>query len=217
MFDAMTGALLHTLNNPTPTSGSGGPGGFGCSVAISGNTIVVGAYWNDTGATDAGSAYVFDATTGALLHTLNNPTPAIEDYFGGGIAISGNTVVVAAPRDDTGATDAGSAYVFDATSGALLRTLNNPTPEIGEGEGDVFGASMAISGNTVVVGASGDDTGATDAGSAYVFDATTGALLHTLNNPTPEIGDGFGQYRSRSKVTRSSWEPGRTTRERLSG
>ena len=44
--------------------------------------MVVGAYTDDTGATNAGSAYVFDAATGNLLHTLNNPTPAASDYFG---------------------------------------------------------------------------------------------------------------------------------------
>ena len=67
---------------------------------------------------------------GALLRTLNNPTPVIEDYFGEDVAISGNMIVVGARRDDTGAEDAGSAYVFDATTGALLHTLNNPTPAI---------------------------------------------------------------------------------------
>ena len=104
---------------------------------------------DDTGATDAGSAYVFDAVTGGLLHTLNNPTPAMDDGFGGySVAISGNTIVVGAWRDDTGATDAGSAFVFDATSGDLLDTLNNPTPR----DYDIFG-SVSISGNTIVVGA----------------------------------------------------------------
>ena len=192
MFDATTGTLLHTLNNPTPAIDDY----FGEDVAISSNTIVVGASGDDTGATDAGSAYVFNATTGALLHTLNNPTPEIGDGFGGNweyntLAISGNTIVVGAGLDDTGATDAGSAYVFDATTGALLHTVNNPTPEIGDGEGDGFGAAVAISGNTIVVGARGDDTGATDAGSAYVFDATSGVLIDTLNNPTPQDSDLF--------------------------
>ena len=183
VFDATTGALLRTLNNPTPAIGDR----FG-RVAISANTIVVGASGNDSGAVNSGSAYVFDAVSGALLHTLNNPTPAVNEFFGR-VAISGNTIVVGALGDDTGATDAGSAYVFDAVSGALLHTLNNPTPAVYE----LFGANVAISGNTIVVGALRDDTGATDAGSAYVFDAVSGALLHTLNNPTPAMDDEFGK------------------------
>jgi hypothetical protein len=184
IFDATTGNLLYTLANPTPAAYDY----FGYSVAISGNTVVVGAYQDDTGATDAGTAYIFDATTGNLLHTLANPTPAAYDNFGNSVAISGNTVVVGAYKDDTGATDAGAAYIFNATTGNLLRTLANPTPAASNG----FGISVAISGNNVVVGADGDDTGATDAGTAYIFDATTGNLLRTLANPTPAVSDYFG-------------------------
>src|SRR5439155_15529085 len=117
----------------------------------SGNTVVVGAYVDVTGAMDIGSAYVFNATTGALVATLNNPTPADFDYFGSSVAVSGNTVVVGALYDDTGATDAGSAYVFNAATGALVATLNNPTPSNADYEN--FGSSVAVSSITVVVGA----------------------------------------------------------------
>ena len=183
VFDAATGILLHALANPTPAASDS----FGYRVAVSGSTVVVGAFEDDAGATDAGAAYVFDAMTGDLLHTLANPAPAFADEFGFSVAVSGNTVVVGAPGDSTGATDAGAAYVFDATTGVLLRTLANPTPAVR----DQFGLSVAVSGSTVVVGAYGDDTGTTDAGAAYVFDATTGVLLHTLANPTPAAGDYF--------------------------
>jgi len=184
VFDAASGNLLWTLNNPTPAANDC----FGWSVAVSGNTVVVGAYWDDTGATDAGAAYVFDAVSGSLLWTLNNPTAATDDRFGSSVAISGSTIVVGAYWDDAGTSNAGAAYVFDAASGNLLRTLNNPTPA----SNDYFGYSVAVFGNTVVVGAYGDNTGASDAGSAYVFDAVSGNLLRTLNNPTPIASDLFG-------------------------
>ncbi len=184
VFDAATGNLLRTLNNPTPAAGDQ----FGYSVAVSGSTVVLGTPYDDTGATDSGSAYIFDAATGNLLHTLDNPTPAANDVFGYSVAVSGSTVVVGASLDDTGAANAGSAYVFDAATGNLLRTLSNPTPAAG----DQFGQSVAVSGSTVVVGASEDDTGATSAGSAYIFDTATGNLLHTLNNPSPATTDCFG-------------------------
>ncbi|WP_442506614.1 hypothetical protein SH528x_005468 [Novipirellula sp. SH528] len=184
VFNATTGVLLATLANPTPASRDH----FGVSVSVSGNTVVVGAYRDDTGASDSGSAYVFNATTGALLTTLANPTPSSGDNFGYSVAVSGNTVVVGAFLDDTGSSDSGSAYLFNATTGALLATLDNPTPA----SGDNFGYNVAVSGNTVVVGAQYDDTGASDSGSAYVFNATTGALLATLENPTPESSDQFG-------------------------
>lgn len=182
VYDATSGALLHTLNNPSPATEDW----FGESVAISGNTIVVGAYEDDTGALNAGSAYLFDATSGALLHHLTNPTPEVDDIFGLGVAISGNTVLVAAPGDDTGTVNAGSVYAFDATSGTLLHSLHNPTPELN----DFFGyLSVAISGNTIAVGALRDDTGGLDSGSAYLFDAASGSLRETVTNPTPAPGD----------------------------
>ena len=70
-------------------------------------------------------------------------------------------------------------------------TLNNPSP-FGE---DQFGNAVGISGTRVVVGTYGDDAGAIDAGSAYVYDltsATPDVPVTTLNNPTPVEGDLFG-------------------------
>lgn len=184
VFDAASGNLLQTLNNPTPAADDR----FGCTVAVSGSAIVVGAPYDDTGATDAGSAYVFDATSGNLLRTLNNLIPAAYDDFGYSVAVSGSTVVVGTPYDDTGAIYAGAAYVFDAASGNLLRTLNNPALAAY----DSFGCAVAISGSTIVVGANHVGADASWVGSAYVFDAASGNLLRTLNNPTPATSDCFG-------------------------
>src|SRR5437764_758657 len=184
VYNATTGALVATLNNPTPTDSDY----FGFSVAVTGNTVAVGAIQDDTGAMDSGSAYVFNATTGALVATLNNPTPAASDLFGYSVAVSGNSVAVGAVGDDTGAMDSGTAYVFNATTGALIATLNNPTTAPYDG----FGISAAVRGNSVAVGAIQSDAAATEPGSAYVFNATSGALIATLSNPTPASNDGFG-------------------------
>ena len=64
--------------------------------------MVVGAYSDDTGARDAGSAYLDDLSGGTPVPvaTLNNPGPADSDYFGSSVAISGTRVVVGAPGDD---------------------------------------------------------------------------------------------------------------------
>ncbi|MBI3736303.1 FG-GAP repeat protein, partial [Candidatus Sumerlaeota bacterium] len=180
-------ALLQTLENPAPA----GSDYFGSAAGISGNLAVVGAPNDDPGGlVDAGSAYVFNAATGAQLTTLNKPAPAAGDRFGASVAISGNLVVVGADGDDPGGiNNAGRAYVFNATTGALVATLNNPNPA----ESDNFGSCVGISGNLAVVGARGDDPGGViDAGSAYVFNATTGALIATLNNPAPVANDYFG-------------------------
>src|SRR3989344_5658740 len=173
-----------TINNPTPAAGDI----FGNSVSIDEDRFIIGAPSDDTGATDAGSAYFFDATTGALLQTFNNPTPAEADFFGSSVSLSGNMALIGAYNDDTGATNAGSAYLFDTTTGTLLHTFNNLTPATS----NLFGASVSISSDKVLIGVYADDTGANNAGSAHLYDATTGTLLQTFNNPTPAFNDQFG-------------------------
>ena len=211
LFDD-AGNLVLTFNNPTPLSSDN----FGYSVSISGNNVLVGAYLDNTGASSAGSAYTFDITTcdadtsnsgtaadgicEAAVLTINNPTPEINDHFGTSVSIDGNNVLVGEDFNDTG----GSAYTFDITtcdadtsnSGtaadkiceAAALTINNPTPA----SDDLFGSSVSISGNNVLVGAPADDTGVTNAGSAYLFDATNGNLLKTFQKTTPVGGDNFG-------------------------
>ncbi len=182
-----------TLNNPSPAANDQ----FGFSVAISGTKIVAGANGDDSGATDAGSAYVYEltsATPTVPVTTLNSPGPGPDDHFGGAIAVSGNLVVVGAGGDKAGADNVGSAYVFDLTSvspEAPVLSLHNPYPAAN----DFFGSSVAISGTRIVVGASTDDTGATDAGSVYVYDLasqTPGIPTVVLNNPDPAEGELFG-------------------------
>lgn len=184
LYDAGTGSLLLMIEDPTPVSYEL----FGYSVAIQGNNVLVGARYDYTGGLGAGAAYLYDAATGALLRTFNNPSPANNDYFGESVAISANRVLIGASGDNAGAGNAGAAHLFDGASGALLRTFNNPTPA----SNDYFGASVAISGNNVLVGAFSDDTGEVNAGSAYLFDAATGSLRQTFNNPSPELNDRFG-------------------------
>ena len=173
-----------TIQNPTPAAGDQ----FGWSVSISGDKVLVGAIYDDTGANDAGAAYLFDGTTGNLLQTFVSPTPAANDWFGFSVSISGDKVLVGTPFDDTGANDAGAAYLFDGITGNLLQTFVSPTPAAN----DKFGISVSISGDKVLVGAYQDDTGAINAGSAYLFDGITGALLQTFQKPTPAAGDQFG-------------------------
>jgi hypothetical protein len=178
------GTLLTTFTNPTPAAGAF----FGSSVAARGNDrVLIGASGDDTGAYNAGVAYLF-GTNGALLTTFTNPTPAADDWFGSAVAVVGtDQVLIAANKDDTGALNAGAAYLF-STNGVLLTTLTNPTPAAD----DYFGWTVAAVGpDRVLIGASSDDTGAANAGAAYLF-STNGTLVATFNNPTPAAGDNFG-------------------------
>jgi hypothetical protein len=149
---------------------------FGISVAISGDTAVVGA-WNDDigGNTDQGSAHVFvrSGTIWGAQAKLTASDGAATDSFGVSVAINGDTVVVGAYVDDVeGNTDHGSAYVF-TRSGTNWMEQAKLTASDGAAEDD-FGISAAIDGDTVVVGAFGDDIGDSPAhpnqGSVYVYE-----------------------------------------------
>ena len=161
---------------------------FGCSVAISGPTAIVGALDDDDNGTASGSAYLFDTATGRQIAKLLPNDGAAGDFFGRSVAISGAIAVVGASRDDDNGNDSGSAYLFDTTTGRQIAKL---LPDDGA-EGDFFGWSVAISGTTAVVGAWVDDDNGASSGSAYLFDATTGRQLAKLLANDGAAGDSFG-------------------------
>lgn len=146
---------------------------FGTSVAVDTNTAVVGSAYDDVaGQFEAGSAYVFVRTGSAWTRQakLTAAGGATGDLLGSAVALSGNTVVVGAPRDDvrSGRFDEGSAVVF-VRAGTGWTQRARLTAFDGAAE-DLFGVSVAIDGANAVVGAYSDDTGALwDAGSAYTF------------------------------------------------
>ena len=206
IFNATTGALVHTLDNPNPY-GDTGYDSFGRSVAISGDYAIVGAIGEDhsgggtNGAGDnAGKAYIFNVTSGLLVHTLNNPNPYTPtsqnggDRFGWVVAISGDYAIVSAHRESD---QSGKAYIYNVTTGALVHTLDNPNPYSGTYQ-DEFGYSAAISGDYAIVGAyAEDDADGTSSGKAYIFNVTSGLLVHTLDNPNP-FGTSTDDYFGRS-------------------
>ena len=191
-------------------SNTGASDNFGYSVAMSGDTIVVGTPYEASSATgvngnqadnsagNSGAAYVFTRSAGTWSQQayLKASNTGAGDLFGSSVAVSGDTIVVGAYAEDSAATgvngnatdnsagDAGAAYVFTRTAGvwsqhAYVKASNT-------GAGDQFGSSVAISGDTIVVGAqledsaatgvNGDqaDNSATFAGAAYVFTRSAG-------------------------------------------
>ena len=148
---------------------------FGFSVSISGNTILVGAYGDDDRGSSSGSAYVFSNAGGSWTQAskLTADDGAGGDTFGISVVISDHTIVVGANRDDVNDTDSGSAYVFSNDGGTWIQTGKLTADEITDGVGytgyDNFGRSVSISGNTIVVGADGNDANGRDSGGAYVF------------------------------------------------
>ncbi|HEX8999364.1 MAG TPA: hypothetical protein VGB07_05660, partial [Blastocatellia bacterium] len=178
---------------------------FGYSVAVSGDTVVVGALAETSNATgvngnqmdnstfQAGAAYVFTRSAGVWSQQayLKASNTGASDQFGWSVAVSGDTVVIGARNESSNATGingnqtdnsamiSGAAYVFIRsgvtwTQQAYLKASNT-------GTGDMFGYSVSVSGDTVVVGAWSEDSNATgingdqtnnlgfDSGAAYVF------------------------------------------------
>ncbi len=159
---------------------------FGCSVAISGDTVVVGAYGDD----GYGSAYVFARTDG--IWTWQDKLTARDgktwDLFGWSVAISGDTVVVG-EWGGNGPIQ-GSAYVFTRSGSSWIRQ-DQLVPSDGALWSDYFGWSVAISGDTAVVGKNGENNGQ---GSAYVFTRSSGTWTQqdklVANDGEPSRGFG---------------------------
>jgi hypothetical protein len=201
---------------------------FGRSVAISGDTIVVGAYFEDSNSTavcneftsfacdnsggdgpnnnlasNAGAAYVFERDGSGNWQQkayLKAPNPGGSDYFGISVAISGDTIVVGAPFEDSNSTavcnapftsctglgnnsggDSGAAYVFERDGSgnwqqkAYLKAPNTET-------NDNFGISVAISGDTIVVAAYGEDSNSTQVCNEFASSACDNAGGDGPNN-----------------------------------
>jgi uncharacterized repeat protein (TIGR01451 family) len=142
---------------------------FGYSVALSGDTALVGALGNAV--QNKGSAYIFvrNGTTWTEQAKLTASGSVIGDSFGGSVALSGDKAIIGATGVDVGANSAqGSAYVFVRTGTTWSQTAHLTASD--GAPNDHLGNSVAISGDTVVVGAMGDDSSISeDVGSAYVF------------------------------------------------
>jgi hypothetical protein len=152
---------------------------LGIAVSISGDTIVAGAsYDNCAAGIDCGSAYVFVKPGGGwsgMTQTakLTAADAAKEDVFGVSVSISEDTIVVGAPGADSLAAgiECGSAYVFVKPGGGWSDMTQTAKLTASDATWlDGLGLSVSIRGDTIVVGAGGDDCGAgIDCGSAYVF------------------------------------------------
>lgn len=120
---------------------------FGGAVAISGTTAIVGASSKDS---STGAAYLFDTTTGQQIAKLTASDAAAGQYFGFAVAVSGTTAIVGATGNRAHGFNTGAAYLFNTETGAQIAKLTASNAA----QGDMFGTSVAISGNIAVVSAS---------------------------------------------------------------
>jgi FG-GAP repeat len=161
---------------------------FGYSLALSGDTLAVGAYGEDSNATGvggnqadnsasgSGAVYVFTRSAGVWSQQayVKASNTGAGDSFGYSVALAGDTLAVGAWTEDSNATgvggnqadnsagDSGAVYVFTRSAGvwsqqAYLKASNT-------GASDSFGYSVALSGDSLAVGAYGEDSNATGVG-----------------------------------------------------
>lgn len=171
------------IDSPAPTDEE-----FGWSVSLSNDTAIVGAPYNNEIAFYAGAAYIFrkDADGWQQIATLRASDGVEQDKFGESVSISGDTAIVGAQDDDDAVDSSGSAYVFREINGNWQQIAKLTADDAAEN--DRFGVSVAIDGQTAVIGTSAN----TDA--AYVFREVNGVWqqITKLTSPTPEPSHPFG-------------------------
>ena len=187
---------------------------FGYSAGISGNTIVVGARVEDSKGNESGAAYVFRNEGKGWLEEgyLKASNVQAGDNFGHTVAISGDLIAVGAPLEDSNATgvggnqadnssvNSGAVYIFQRSDSEWHQTAyikaSNAQAE------DQFGYSVAISGDTLVVGAPNQDGGVSgvngdesdfgkiNSGAAYVFTKSGNSWIQNSSIPQKMGGNG---------------------------
>jgi hypothetical protein len=199
-------------------SNTGASDMFACSLAVSGDTLVIGAPEEASGSTgvggnqadnsapSSGAVYVFvrsgaSWTQQAYLKASNT---GAADWFGQSVALDGDTLVVGAGAEDSSATgvngneldesapNAGAAYVFVRSGGIWSQQAYIKASNTSVG--DHFGCSVALSGATLLVGAADEDSVAPDSGAAYVFVRNGGVWSQQawFKASNPGAGDEFG-------------------------
>lgn len=144
---------------------------FGYSVSLSGDTVIVGAPYNDNKCEDSGAAYIFisNGTTWSQQQKLTASDGTTRQWFGNSVSISGDTAVIGAQIDDEKGLYSGAAYVFTRNNDVWSQQQKLIADDAAAG--DNFGWSVMVSGDTAVIGAQYKDG---DTGSAYIFIRTDG-------------------------------------------
>ncbi|XOV78695.1 MAG: FG-GAP repeat protein [Aestuariibacter sp.] len=169
---------------------------FGISVAIDGDTILVGADLNDEKAENAGAVYVFvfDGKQWGQQAKLMAEDGANTDIFGVRVALLGDTALISARRDDIEdvGVDVGSAYIFERIKNKWIQTQKLVAPD-GETD-DRFGRGVALNNEIALITAMQDDTNGTDTGALYVFKKQQGQwqLISKVVASDGAIEDRFG-------------------------
>ena len=144
-------------------------------VSISGDFLIIGAQYEDgSGISNAGSAYVFENVAGTWTETQKltaSDGGAINDYFGCAVSISEDFLIVGILGDDD-VVNAGAAEIFKNIAGTWTFTKKLLASDAAIG--DTFGFSVSINGDSVMVGATEEDTGGFNSGAVYLYNRNCG-------------------------------------------
>jgi hypothetical protein len=171
-------------------SDSSADAGFGKSLALQGDTLVVGA-WKDQ---DRGAAYVYERTGGTWREVVKLlPDEQNETNFGQSVTLLGDLMIIAAPTYDYQGNDTGVTFVYRRNpvdgSWTFERKVGAERP-IGLAW---FGSSVMLGSKYLVVGATGEANGSVASGTAYVLSADTFELIDTLKPSTASATAFFGE------------------------
>ena len=172
---------------------------FGLSVSIDGSRVVVGAYSNDGPATNTGAIYVFDrsGTTWTETVQLTASDAAASDHFGYAVSLDGDRILTGAHDNDDNGSRSGSAYIFDYDTGTSTWSESQKITASDGAATDLFGITVDVHGDHLIVGAYLDDDAGSSSGSAYVFEYNTGTSTWEqkakLTASNAAAGDYFGR------------------------
>ncbi len=144
---------------------------FGHSVAISGEQIIIGAFQHGERGYGAGAAYIFEKTGAGWSQTARLTANYGEknDSFGYSVAISPDTAIIGAYREDGSAKDSGAAYIFKKSGTEWYQSAKIIPANHDGGAGDGFGRAVAIDGNLAAVGALRHSSKGLYSGAVYLF------------------------------------------------
>ena len=165
--------------------------GFGFSVSVEGNQVLVGAPHAKGARGQPGKAFLFERESGKLLRKFAPSSPLGDDLFGLSVSLTPDYVIVGAPRGKGALRRSmGSVTVFDRNTGESRQVIVSPNQSAA-----AFGHAVAARDGLVAIGDPGAST-MTDfeVGEAYLVDAITGEVLRTFVSPYAENrnADGFG-------------------------
>ncbi len=168
---------------------------FGCSVSISGDYAIVGAWGDDNSGIDRGSAYIFyrSGTNWIEQAKLTAAIGMDDDLFGYSVSISGDYAIVGSHYGDDNESESGSAYIFHRSGTSWTEQAKLTTPD--GAAYDWFGYTVSIESDYAVIGAHWDDDNGTNSGSVYIFhrSGTSWTEQTKLTADDGSVDDEFGR------------------------